>query len=79
MHGTDAGKLHANRLSTRNRSIYYEGSGHELYDLEADPEELDNLADLPEQQERVHAMRTRLLDWLITADENDQIAPRRLL
>ena len=63
----------------RWKYVYYPGNGHELYDLQSDPDELHNLADLPGHEARVHEMRRRLLDWMITADENDQIAPRWLL
>lgn len=55
---------------------YYVGHGAELYDLENDPEEAHNLATDPAHQEVVREMRDALLDWLITADESDQIAPR---
>ena len=36
----------------------------ELYDMEADPFELENLAEAPEQQERVKALRARLEAWM---------------
>ena len=35
-----------------------------------------NLVDEPDRAEVVARMRQALLDWLITADEPDQIAPR---
>ncbi|CAA9236798.1 MAG: Arylsulfatase [uncultured Chloroflexi bacterium] len=41
----------------------------ELYDLDADPWELANLAGLPEHAETRRAMRDRLLDWLLRAED----------
>ena len=38
----------------------------ELYDLEADPWEQDNLALLPRYRDAVDEMRTELIDWLVT-------------
>ena len=37
-----------------------------------------NLADDPQHRETVYQMKDRLLHWLTTADEADQIAPRWL-
>jgi len=62
--------------STKWKYNYYVGQGHELYDLEADVLEKHNLADEPRHAHVVARMRQALLDWLITADEPDQIAPR---
>jgi arylsulfatase A-like enzyme len=36
---------------------------HELYDLENDPEERNNLIDDPDHQDRVESMRTELVQW----------------
>lgn len=55
---------------------YYPGHGGELYDLSADPQEERNLYHDPSRQGVVREMKDRLLDFLITADETDQIAPR---
>lgn len=41
----------------------------ELYDLKNDPYELSNLAERPEQRERVHAFQRQLLDWAITSED----------
>jgi len=49
-----------------------------LYDLQNDPLEMKNLADDVAHREVVFEMKDRLLHWLITADETDQIAPRWL-
>ena len=62
--------------SSRWKYNYYVGHGQELYDLETDPLERHNLAAEPAQADRVARMKGALLDWMITADEPDQIAPR---
>ncbi|MBI3683350.1 MAG: sulfatase-like hydrolase/transferase, partial [Acidobacteria bacterium] len=58
---------------------YYPGNGGELYDIEADPGEERNLYQDAGSRTRVREMKDLLLDFLITADETDQIAPRWLL
>jgi len=60
----------------RYKYCYYVGNGHELYDLANDPDEMHNLADDPAHQPVVNDMRRRLLDYMITCDEPEQIAPR---
>lgn len=57
---------------------YYPEGYAELYDLQNDPREMKNLADDPMYREVVFEMKDRLLHWLTTADETDQIAPRWL-
>lgn len=37
--------------------------GHEMYDLESDPDELRNLADSPEHAGRLKELQTRLKEW----------------
>ena len=69
----------AKMVRTRRwKYIYYPEGDAELYDLKNDPHEMHNLADHPEQTEVVYEMKDRLLHWLTTADEADQIAPRWL-
>jgi arylsulfatase A-like enzyme len=58
---------------------YYVGNGEELYDLREDPEEMRNLAGDPRHADLVCELRREILDWMITADESDQIAPRWLI
>ncbi|MCP5111013.1 MAG: DUF4976 domain-containing protein, partial [bacterium] len=58
---------------------YYAGHGGELYDLENDPGEWDNLYDDPAHQQIARELKGVLLDWLISADENDQIARKWLI
>ena len=55
---------------------HYPGNSGELYDLESDPGEERNLYTSAAHQSRVRDMKDLLLDFLITADETDQIAPR---
>lgn len=70
----------AKMIRTRRWKLnYYVGHGGELYDLENDPGERNNLYDDPDAQPIVHELKSRLLDWLISADENDQIAPKWLI
>ena len=69
----------AKMVRTRRwKYVYYPEGFAELYDLVNDPKEMNNLAEAPEQRERVHEMKDRLLHWLTTADEADQIAPKWL-
>lgn len=58
---------------------HYPGHGGELYDLAADPGETRNLYRDPASRQVAGELKERLLDWMITADENDQIAPKWLL
>ena len=57
---------------------YYPEGYAELYDLQADPQEMHNLAGQPGFEDTEHEMKNHLLHWLTTADESDQIAPRWL-
>lgn len=54
---TDAGAAALVEKATRRPK-------EELYDLEADPFELNNLADLPEHQKRLETMRADLQAWM---------------
>ena len=58
---------------------YYVGHGGELYDLQNDPGEWNNLYEDPAHRRVVRELKGVLLDWLITADETDQIAPKWLI
>jgi N-acetylglucosamine-6-sulfatase len=57
----------------RYKYIYYHGiwDKNELYDLEEDPNEMNNLVDVPAQQERVQQMRNELFDLLKTNNATD--------
>ena len=75
------GTRHPDAKMVRTRRwkyIYYPEGYAELYDLQSDPAEAANLADDPRYRERIYEMKDRLLHWLTTADEADQIAPRWL-
>ncbi|MBL8227898.1 MAG: sulfatase-like hydrolase/transferase [Bryobacterales bacterium] len=63
----------------RYKLNHYVGHGGELYDLQEDPGETRNLYGVAAHQPMVREMRDRLLDFLITADEPDQIAPHWLV
>ncbi len=65
--------------TNRWKMNYYVGRGGELYDLEDDPGEWNNLYDDPGRQGVVRELKDRLLDWMIASDENDQIARRWLI
>jgi choline-sulfatase len=65
----------AKMVRTRRWKLnYYPANGGELYDLENDPGEFRNLYVDPAHQGLVRELQGQILDWLITADENDQIA-----
>ena len=69
----------AKMVRTRRwKYIYYPDGEAELYDLKNDPNEMQNLAESVDHIEIVYEMKDRLLHWLTTADEADQIAPRWL-
>ena len=58
---------------------YYPGNGGELYDIENDPGEMRNVYSDVAHQGTVRDLKAAILDWMITSDETDQIAPRWLL
>lgn len=58
---------------------YYPDGYAELYDLEKDPDEYNNLAGQAEYAETERKMKDRLLHWMVTADAPDQIAPKWLI
>ncbi len=71
-HGDEFG-LYSQRMVRTDRYKYvYNGPDiDELYDLEADPDELQNLIDHPEYEDTRRAMRERLIEWMEeTADPN---------
>ena len=65
--------------TSRWKLNYYVGHGGELYDLRNDPGERRNLYGDPRHRGTVAELKGLLLDWLVTADENDQIARRWLI
>jgi choline-sulfatase len=70
----------AKMVRTRRwKYIYYVDGPTELYDLMEDPHERRNLAPDLAHKPIVDDLQRRLLHWLITADEVDQIAPRWLI
>lgn len=69
----------AKMVRTRRWKYNYYPEGYaELYDLKNDPHELRNLHGDKEFHEVEQEMKDRLLHWLVTAGETDQIAPKWL-
>lgn len=62
--------------SHRYKLNYYPGHGGELYDLEKDPGEEHNLYADPDHAGIVADLKGKLLDWMITTDETEQIAEK---
>ncbi|MFC1557776.1 sulfatase [candidate division KSB1 bacterium] len=58
---------------------YYPDYDGELYDLQNDPLENHNLFNDPKYKSICEDLKERILYWLITASETDQIAPKWLL
>lgn len=58
---------------------YYPTCDGELYDLENDPGERRNLWNDAGAAGVLHELRNTLLNWVITADQNDQIAEKWLV
>ncbi|MCZ6672162.1 MAG: sulfatase-like hydrolase/transferase, partial [Verrucomicrobia bacterium] len=70
----------AKMVRTRRWKFNYYPDGYaELYDLRNDPGEYLNLASNPKYSKVETQMKDRLLHWLTTADEADQIAPKWLV
>ncbi|RQG92948.1 DUF4976 domain-containing protein [Natrarchaeobius halalkaliphilus] len=69
-HGDEFG-LYSQRMvrTTRYKYVYNGPDVDELYDLEADPGELQNLIDHPDYEAVRHGMRERLIEWM--DDTND--------
>jgi arylsulfatase len=65
--------------SARWKLNHYPGNGSELYDLQNDPTEEQNLVGDARYQPIISELRSAMLDWMITADENDQTARKWLL
>lgn len=69
----------AKMVRTRRwKYVYYPDGDAELYDLQTDSGERSNLAGKVDYRDVESDMKDRLLHWLATADEADQIAPRWL-
>ncbi len=58
---------------------YYPKGYQELFDMENDPGENNNLSADPDYKKVVDEMKNRILDWLLTASETDQIAQKWLI
>ena len=76
------GVLHPEAKMARTRRWklnHYATCDGELYDLENDPGETRNLWADPGSANMARDLKRAILDWMITADETDQIAPRWLV
>ncbi|MCK5548245.1 MAG: sulfatase-like hydrolase/transferase, partial [Thermoplasmata archaeon] len=70
----------AKMVRTRRWKYNYYPEGYaELYDLKNDPLEEHNLAGDNEYQPIIDEMKDRLLEWLVTTTETEQIAPKWVL
>ncbi|MEZ5355740.1 MAG: sulfatase-like hydrolase/transferase [Bryobacteraceae bacterium] len=66
----------AKMVRTRRwKLVQYAGGEGELYDLDNDPDEWNNLFTSPGHRAVAAELKDRILRWLMTADEVDQIAP----
>jgi arylsulfatase A-like enzyme len=73
--GTAPGRM--KMVRSRDWKYVHDPAGeHELYDLAADPYELVNLVERPEQRERVQELRSALLDWCIESEDRLPVAQR---
>jgi arylsulfatase len=70
----------AKMVRTKKWKYNYYPEGHEeLFDLENDPGEFTNLANDPAHKTVRDEMMQRMMDWLITATETEQIAEKWLV
>ena len=52
-----------------HRLVYRPTGQNELYDLQADPQELDNRYEDPAHHALRQSLETRLLDWLVQTSD----------
>ncbi|SDK82405.1 sulfatase-like hydrolase/transferase [Natronorubrum texcoconense] len=72
-HGDEFGLYTQRMVRTRQFKYVYNGPDiDELYDLEGDPAELQNLIDHPEYDEVRRKMRERLIEWMKKTDDTNQ-------
>ncbi len=70
----------AKMVRTRRWKYNHYPEGYaELYDLQNDPMEEHNLAGDPRYAQTQHELQLKLLNWLITTTETEQIAPKWLV
>ncbi|WP_126662393.1 sulfatase-like hydrolase/transferase [Haloterrigena salifodinae] len=72
-HGDEFGLYTQRMVRTERYKYVYNGPDiDELYDLEADPAELQNLIDHPDYADVREEMRERLIDWMHKTDDPNQ-------
>ena len=59
----------------RWKYCYYLDGQQELYDMEVDPLELSNLADIPKHESLINGFRRQLLDWCIATEDTLPVWP----
>jgi arylsulfatase A-like enzyme len=70
----------AKMVRTKRWKYHYYPDGYgELYDLQNDPDEYQNLAGNSDYAKVEQEMKDKLLHWMVTADAPDQIAPKWLV
>ena len=81
-HAGVAGVRHPDAKMVRTKRwkyVYYPDGWSELFDLEADPSELNNLSSSSRHRSIIQEMQSRLLHWLVTSSETEQIAETWML
>jgi arylsulfatase A-like enzyme len=70
---TDGGIHTRGIISGKDKYIYHHGDTDQLFDLEADPFELENISNRPDYNERRETLRNQLANWM--ASTGDFIEP----
>ncbi|MEL6107392.1 MAG: sulfatase, partial [Planctomycetota bacterium] len=64
----------AGKLNEAQAKFWRTRPAEELFDLQSDPWEVNNLAGNPEQQDRVSAMRAAVTDWMVETRDTGLMA-----
>ncbi len=63
--------MRAKMIRTKTHKLIYRLNGHhELYDLKADPDELENRIDDPEYSAVISELKDQLIQWMIESETN---------
>jgi len=63
-------------ITDRFKYVAWKGQMHELYDLENDPYEMDNLIDVPERYDILNDLQQRLRSWQERTHDSEKIIDR---